>query len=108
MGNAAPGGFPATTRTTSASSGLFTPYDHHDNGGESSLLNLPAGTELSSLTGGLGLDNGVTVTSSFFTPTPTYSTKSYRAHSSNKQSSNKYPQLEIIKQHQDDQSVSPS
>jgi len=72
--NAAPGGFPATTRTTSASSGLFTPYDHHDNGGESSLLNLPAGTELSSLTGGLGLDNGVTVTSSFFTPTPTYST----------------------------------
>merc|ERR1719481_1444114 len=73
--NAAPGGFPATTRTTSASSGLFTPYDHHDNGGESGLLNLPAGTELSSLTG-LGLDSldNVTVTSSFFTTTPTYST----------------------------------
>ena len=61
--SAAPGGFPATTRTTSASSGLFTPYDHHDNGGESGLLNLPAGTELSSLTG-LGLDSldNVTVT----------------------------------------------
>merc|ERR1712025_323684 len=73
--SAAPGGFPATPRTTSASSGLFTPYDHHDNGGESGLLNLPAGTELSSLTG-LGLDSldNVTVTSSFFTTTPTYST----------------------------------
>ena len=62
--SAAPGGFPATTRTTSASSGLFTPYDHQDVG-ENSLLQLPAGTELSSLTGGLGLDsldNGVSVT----------------------------------------------
>ena len=62
--SAAPGGFPATTRTTSASSGLFTPYDHQDVG-ETSLLQLPAGTELSSLTGGLGLDsldNGVSVT----------------------------------------------
>jgi len=71
--NAAPGGFPATTRTTSASSGLFTPYNHH--GGELGVLDLPAGTELSRLAG-LGLDSldaGVAVTSSFFTST-TYST----------------------------------
>ena len=60
--NAAPGGFPATTRTTSASSGLFTPYNHH--GGELGVLDLPAGTELSRLAG-LGLDTldtGVAVT----------------------------------------------
>ena len=62
--SAAPGsaalGFPATTRTTSASSGLFTPYNHHDNGADSgeqpSVLDLPAGTELSRLAG-LGLDS---------------------------------------------------
>ena len=74
--SAAPGtavpGFPATTRTTSASSGLFTPYNHHDslaagqdNGGDLGLADLvPAGTELSRLAG-LGLDSldtGVTVT----------------------------------------------
>ena len=59
--NAAPGGFPATTRTTSASSGLFTPYNH---GGELGVLDLPAGTELSRLAGlGLdSLDSGVAVT----------------------------------------------
>ena len=60
--NAAPGSFP--TRTTSASSGLFTPYNHHDHGGELGVLDLPAGTELSRLAG-LGLDSleaGVAVT----------------------------------------------
>jgi len=79
--SAAPGsaalGFPATTRTTSASSGLFTPYNHHDNGvdGEQpSVLDLPAGTELSRLAG-LGLDSlEATATSSFFTSTSTYTT----------------------------------
>merc|ERR1719361_1620211 len=65
--NAAPGSFP--TRTTSASSGLFTPYNHHDHGGDLGVLDLPAGTELSRLAG-LGLDSlesGAAVTSSFFT-----------------------------------------
>ena len=52
--NAAPGSFP--TRTTSASSGLFTPYNHHDHGGDLGVLDLPAGTELSRLAG-LGLDS---------------------------------------------------
>ena len=57
--SAAPGDFP--TRTTSASSGLFTPYNHHDhradNGGDLGVLDLvPAGTELSRLAG-LGLDS---------------------------------------------------
>ena len=61
--SAAPGsaalGFSGTTRTTSASSGLFTPYNHHDNGADAdhpSVLDLPAGTELSRLAG-LGLDS---------------------------------------------------
>ena len=60
--NAAPGSFP--TRTTSASSGLFTPYNHHDHGADLGVLDLPAGTELSRLAG-LGLDSlesGVAVT----------------------------------------------
>ena len=57
--SAAPGGFPATTRS-SASSGLFTPYSHHNSSdmshhGEIGVLDLPAGTELSKLAG-LGLD----------------------------------------------------
>jgi len=78
--SAAPGGFPATTRS-SASSGLFTPYSHHNNTesshhhGEIGVLDLPAGTELSKLAG-LGLDNiesNAVVTSSLFTST-TYST----------------------------------
>jgi len=76
--SAAPGDFP--TRTTSASSGLFTPYNHHDHradNGDLGVLDLvPAGTELSRLAG-LGLDSldtGAAVTSSFFASTPTYST----------------------------------
>jgi len=78
--SAAPGGFPATTRS-SASSGLFTPYSHQNNAdshhghGEIGVLDLPAGTELSKLAG-LGLDNiesSAVVTSSLFTST-TYST----------------------------------
>jgi hypothetical protein len=78
--SAAPGGFPATTRS-SASSGLFTPYSHqnttetHHHGGEIGVLDLPAGTELSKLAG-LGLDSmesSTAVTSSLFTST-TYST----------------------------------
>jgi len=78
--SAAPGGFPATTRS-SASSGLFTPYSHHSStephhhGGEIGVLDLPAGTELSKLAG-LGLDtieSSTVVTSSLFTST-TYST----------------------------------
>jgi len=71
--SAAPGGFPATTRS-SASSGLFTPYSHN-NSGEIGVLDLPAGTELSKLAG-LGLDtieNNAVVTSSLYTAT-TYST----------------------------------
>ena len=62
----------SSLNTTSASSGLFTPYNHHDslaagqdNGGDLGLADLvPAGTELSRLAG-LGLDSldtGVTVT----------------------------------------------
>merc|ERR1712142_432035 len=78
--SAAPGGFPATTRS-SASSGLFTPYSHHSStephhhGGEIGVLDLPAGTELSKLAG-LGLDtieSSTVVTSSLFTST-THST----------------------------------
>jgi len=77
--SAAPGGFPATTRS-SASSGLFTPYSHHNSTeishhGEIGVLDLPAGTELSKLAG-LGLDtieNNAVVTSSLYTAT-TYST----------------------------------
>merc|ERR1719357_2256803 len=55
--SAAPGGFPATTRS-SASSGLFTPYSHQSSvepqQPEIGVLDLPAGTELSKLAG-LGL-----------------------------------------------------
>ena len=57
--SAAPGGFPATTRS-SASSGPFNPYSNHNSTenhhGEIGVLDLPAGTELSKLAG-LGLDS---------------------------------------------------
>ena len=57
--SAAPGGFPATTRS-SASSGLFTPYSHQSSvepqQPEIGVLDLPAGTELSKLAG-FGLDS---------------------------------------------------
>ncbi|XP_023336290.1 macoilin [Eurytemora carolleeae] len=81
--SAAPGGFPATTRA-SASSGLFIPnsLDHGHMTGEASMSDLPAGIELSKLTG-LGLadledklasyeKSSTCVTSSMYTPT-TYS-----------------------------------
>lgn len=79
--SAAPGGFPATTRS-SALSGLFIP-NSLDMSGEASMSDLPPGIELSKLAGlGLadledkfsGLDSASpTVTSSLYSSTTTYS-----------------------------------
>lgn len=83
--SAAPGGFPATTRS-SAISGLFIP-NSLDMSGEASMSDLPAGVELSKLAG-LGLTDlegkfsglepsSPNVTSSLYTSPTTYSNTTY-------------------------------